>query len=268
MKKIKVVELRSTVSVSVTGTVCYLNCKHCGRHYLANMIPISKSDDIPSEVKSLLISGGSTSDGKVPVLNHVDEIKKLKSKGFRLNFHTGLVDEKEAERISQIADAISLDFVGDDEVISNVYNLKATIGDYAKSVENLLKFTDKVYPHVTVGLDCGRIHHEYTAIDILSGYNLKKVVFLVFIPTPFTIFEKCQPPKIEEIKSVFAYAREKFGCELNLGCMYPKGNFRDEIAMAAINSGFDTITQPPLKVIEYLKLNDYEITYQDECCIF
>jgi uncharacterized radical SAM superfamily protein len=70
MKNIKIVELHSTVSISVTGTVCSLNCKHCGRHYLEDMLPLSESEKIPSGTKSLLISGGSTLEGKVPILAH------------------------------------------------------------------------------------------------------------------------------------------------------------------------------------------------------
>jgi len=266
LKEIKIVKLESTVSVSVTGTVCYLNCKHCGSHYLESMVPINKTDHIPLNTKSLLISGGSTPDGKVPIMDHIEEIKKLKN--FKLNFHTGLVNEREAMEISKIADAISFDFVGKDETIKKVYNLNAKVEDYVRSLENLLKFKKAVYPHVTVGLDCGKISHEYKAIDILSSYQLEKVVFLVFIPTPMTYFEKCQPPKIEEIKAVFGYARKKFNCDLNLGCMYPKGNLRDEIATAAVEAGFNTITQPSEKLTEFLRKSGYKLTFQDECCIF
>lgn len=262
----KIVKLGSTVSVSVTGTVCSLNCKHCGRHYLESMIPINKTALIPSGTKSLLISGGSTIDGKVPVFDHLDEIRALKK--FKLNFHTGLVSENEAREISEAADAVSFDFVGDDRVIKDVYNLNATVLDYVRSLENLLKFKKEIYPHITVGLDCGKIHHEYKAIDILSSYDLEKVVFLVLIPTPSTYFENCKPPDITEIKKVFKYAREKFTCDLNLGCMYPKGDSRDEIALAAIESGFSTITQPSEKIVNMLRKNDFNLTFQDECCIF
>jgi uncharacterized radical SAM superfamily protein len=232
------------------------------------MLPLSESEKIPSGTKSLLISGGSTLEGKVPILAHSRSIEELKMKGFRLNFHTGLVDEKEAERIAKMADAISFDFVGDDEVIKKVYNLDATVDDYIRSLENLLKFKKEIYPHITIGLDCGEIGHEYRAIDILSSYTLEKVVFLVFIPTPSTFFENCPPPRIDEIKAIFEYARKHLACELNLGCMYPKGRIRDEIDMAAIEVKFNTITQPSLKIIEYLKMNGYKVSFQDECCIF
>lgn len=262
----KIVKLGSTVSVSVTGTACSLNCKHCGRHYLESMIPINKMGIIPESTKSLLISGGSTIEGKVPVIEHLDEIKKLKK--FKLNFHTGLVSEDEAREISEVADAVSFDFVGNDDVIKDVYNLNAKVSDYVESLENLLKFKKEIYPHITVGLDCGKITHEYKAIDILSSYDLEKVVFLVLIPTPSTYFENCNPPDIDEIKKVFKYAREKLTCELNLGCMYPKGKLRDEIALAAIEADFNVVVQPSERIVNLLLEKGFKLTFQDECCIF
>lgn len=270
MKKIKLSITKSTVSVSATGTVCALNCKHCGRHYLEQMIPLSKLSEkklILKKAKSLLISGGSTLEGKVPLLEHIDEIKALKSKGYRLNLHVGLVDEKEAYEISKIADAISFDFVGDNETIRYVYNLDKRVEDYIRTFELLRKYTKKVYPHITVGLNCGKIEHEFKAIDILSHYDHEKIIFIVFIPTEHTAFEKCSPPFIEDVKRVFNYARSKFSCELNLGCMYPKGKLRDEIGFAALDNNFNTITQPSPRVIERLKNENYLIEWSDECCV-
>lgn len=266
-KKIKIANIKSTVSVSVTGTVCQLNCKHCGRHYLEKMLPLPRIDELPEGTKSLLISGGSLSDGKVPVLERIGELEKLKEKGYRLNFHVGLVDGREAREIARLADAVSFDFIGDDSTAKKVYNLDATADDYRRSFEHLLAHTEKVYPHITVGLDCGRISHEYGAVEILSRYELEKVVFIVFIPTPGTAFERCAPPDIGKTEEIFGLARKSFGCELNLGCMYPKGKLREEVAMAAVRSGFDLITQPTRRIVEYLESDGYEIEVQDECCV-
>ncbi len=267
MKSIKLVNIKSTVPISVTGTACSLNCKHCGGHYLEHMIPISKTNLIPSEAKSLLISGGSTLAGKVPILPHMNEIKKLKEKGYRLNFHVGLVDENEALEISKVADAISFDFVGDDETIRYVYNLDKSVGDYIKTFEVLKKHTDNVYPHITIGLNCGKVTHEFKAIDLLSRYDQKKVVFIVFIPTPGTIFEKCPTPLLKDVRAIFEYARSNFKCDLNLGCMYPKGKLRDEIGLAAAESGFNVVTQPSTKVVGMLRERGYSIVWSDECCV-
>lgn len=267
MKAIKLVNIKSTVPISVTGTACSLKCKHCGGHYLEHMIPISKTNSIPKGVKSLLISGGSTLEGKVPILPHIDKIKKLKEEGYRLNFHVGLVDEEEALEISKIADAISFDFVGEDETIRYVYNLDKNVDDYVKTFEVLKKYTNNVYPHITIGLNCGKLAHEFKAIDLLSHYKQKKVVFIVFIPTPGTVFERCPAPPLRDIRDVFKYARLKFKCDLNLGCMYPKGKLRDEIGLAAVESGFNVVTQPSPMVVRTLRERGYSIIWSDECCV-
>ncbi len=270
MKKIKLAFTKLTLPVSVTGRACALNCKHCGGHYLEHMMPLSKVFEegvIPAGTKSLLVSGGSTLEGKVPILNRIDEIKSLESKGYKLNFHVGLVDEKEAIEISKIADAISFDFVGDDETIHYVYNLKKKVGDYVRTFEILRRYTKNVYPHITIGLNCGKIGHEYKAIDILSHYRHEKIVFIVFIPTLHTAFEECPTPSINDIRKIFKYARKKLSCELILGCMYPGGKLRDEIGFAAIDSDFNTITQPSSHVIERLERENYLIEWSDECCV-
>ncbi len=267
MRRIKVVKLEHTVPVSVTGTVCQLKCKHCNAHYLKHMLPLSNLK-VPPSTKSILVSGGSDLQGKVPVFKHMEEIKKLKNEGYRLNFHVGLVSEKEARVLGELADAISFDFVGNDETIRYVYNLDKSVSDYVKTFEYLRKYTENVYPHVTVGLSCGKIGHEYTAVDLLSHYDVKKVVFIVFIPTVGTYFSECPVPKAEEVRKVFSYAHRKLeNVELILGCMYPRGKHRNDIAMTAIESGFDTITQPSKEIVDFLKRSGYELTFSDECCV-
>jgi len=61
----------NTSSVSLTGQACSLECRHCGRHFLKNMVTIDK---IPEKgmgkFKSLLISGGLDEDLQVPVLKY------------------------------------------------------------------------------------------------------------------------------------------------------------------------------------------------------
>ncbi len=266
MKKLKVAMLAHTVPVSVTGTVCQLRCKHCNAHYLQHMTALWDLKISPT-TKSFLVSGGSTIEGKVPVYEHIEEIKILKAKGYRLNFHVGLVNDDGAKVLSEIADGISFDFVGDDDTIRYVYNLKKSVSDYIKTFETLIAYSSKVFPHITVGLRCGRLSHEFKAIDLLSRYQPSKVVFIVFIPTPRTDFSRCPVPDLEDIKKVFSYARQKFDHELILGCMYPHGKYRDAITRAAVDSAFNTITQPSKKFVDLLVQKGYQLEFSDECCV-
>ena len=60
-------------SVSLTGTYCSLNCKHCSRHYLEGMIPAVNEEALYKTAKKIyeyggkgfLLSGGSDLNGKL-----------------------------------------------------------------------------------------------------------------------------------------------------------------------------------------------------------
>ena len=66
-----------TLSVSLTGSHCALDCAHCGGHYLNGMVPIEDAD--ATGMTSCLISGGCDVQGKVPVDKHLSLVKALRS---------------------------------------------------------------------------------------------------------------------------------------------------------------------------------------------
>jgi len=119
---------KETLEVSLTGTTCALKCAHCNAQYLSGMKSkeaiLKTIEANPGKFKSILVSGGSTVEGKVPILEHMDFIKKVYSMGFKLNFHTGLLTEEEIRTIKPYVERISFDFVYDDRVIQEVYHLK------------------------------------------------------------------------------------------------------------------------------------------------
>ncbi len=82
-----------THSISVTGDKCQLNCAHCGGHYLHHMKALENEFNCKNSLaRSLLISGGCTMDGKVPIRDHVERLTLLKQ-GKRSNVHVGFVQE-------------------------------------------------------------------------------------------------------------------------------------------------------------------------------
>ena len=62
-------------AISVTGTYCAFNCKHCGRRVLESMIDGSSQEKIEEELlkairdgdEGIILSGGSTIRGDVPI---------------------------------------------------------------------------------------------------------------------------------------------------------------------------------------------------------
>ncbi|WP_048151191.1 radical SAM protein [Palaeococcus ferrophilus] len=260
-------------SISLTGNACALNCAHCGRHYLEGMRKPSGRElldyclNLEREgYTGCLLSGGMDGRLKVPLDFYADEIREIKRRtGLRLNAHVGFIDENDLEWVKWV-DAVSLDFVGDDDVIRRVYKIDKTVDDYLRILDLLTEAGVRIAPHITIGLDFGRVHWEYRAIDALVQYPIDVLVLDVLIPTKGTEMEGISAPSVEESLKVVRYARERFEGELSIGCMRPLGRWRLEFDRGAILAGVDRITNPPRKVIEWAKtVRDVEILY--ECCV-
>jgi lipoyl synthase len=255
-----------TLSVSVTGGHCDLNCAHCAGVYLQHMVPLEKV--LPGKKgreKSYLVSGGCTREGRVPLLERWAELKELASRG-RLNMHTGLVSDTEAARLSEISSVISFDFVGDNETIASVYGLPATVEDYLASYRSLQKYS-RVVPHLCIGLSCGVIKGEYKALEMLRQEAVEAISMLVFRPTAGTPFANCDPPPSDEVGRFLATARLMFpGTPLYLGCMRPGGRYREDLDCLAIRAGFNKIVLPTPGARQLAYDFGLSITLSEECC--
>ena len=255
-----------TALISLTGTQCALDCAHCGRHYLRHMIPIWEAKDrVAATAPSALISGGCDSEGRVPVTAHLDQVAALRP-GRLLNWHVGLIGEREAEAISPYVDVISMDFVGDDETIHEVYSLDKTVTDYVKSYQILRRY-GRVLPHITIGLFGGQLGHERPAMEKLEQLGLDGLVFLVLTPTPGTRYADCSPPTVTDVAEILAEARLRFpDSPIYLGCMRPKGRYRTELDPLAVRAGVNRIVSPSRPAVHLAKSLGLLIVRSRECC--
>jgi uncharacterized radical SAM superfamily protein len=252
-----------TLVVSLTGDRCELNCAHCGGRYLRQMVPVWEAD--PRGATSCLISGGSDHEGRVPVTSHLDVVRRLRP-GRVLNWHVGLIGKQQAEAIRPYADVISFDFVGDDETIAEVYGLRARAEDYAATYE-LLRSYATVVPHITVGLRGGTICHEYQALDALERLGADGLVFLVLVPTPGTRYAGCQPPPVEEVAALLVEARLRFPtAPLHLGCMRPRGEYRERLDPLAVRAGVNVIVNPSAEAVALARELGLTVERREECC--
>ncbi|GAV23360.1 hypothetical protein [Carboxydothermus pertinax] len=266
MAKITFVYPHKTKPVTVTGPHCALNCAHCGGHYLKSMLPVEKIPNL-KKVKSLLISGGCTKDGKVPWLKHAEFLADQKG-NLKYNFHVGLIDDdREIDLLAQIADTVSFDFVVDDETIAKVYHLNKTGEDYLNTYRKL-KAKVPVLPHITIGLLGGEIKGEFMAIKALGEFNPPAIVFIIFRPTPNTGFFERKPPEIAKVTEVFEFTHKLFpDTPLYLGCMRPGGKYREEVDLKALELGFARIVQPHPEVVKKARELGFEIEEAGECCV-
>lgn len=230
-----------TAVLSLTGEQCALDCAHCGSHYLGGMKPIWEAE--PDGATSCLISGGCDPTGRVPVTAHLEQVRAWRE-GRRMNWHVGFVSEAEMQTIAPLVDVISFDFVGDDETIREVYGIDRTVADYVETYRLLRRYA-RTLPHVTIGLRGGNLGHELPALELLLDLGVDGLVFLVFIPTPATRYADRQPPDIDAVADLLAEARLRFpAIPLYLGCMRPRGRYRDELDPLAVQAGFNVIVSP------------------------
>lgn len=253
-----------TAVLSLTGRGCGLDCAHCGGHYLKGMRPIWEAE--PDGAPSCLISGGCDPEGRVPVLAHLDRVRAWRQ-GRRLNWHVGLITEVEMAAIAPLADVVSFDFVGDDETIGEAYGLDRTVQDYVETYRLIRRYA-RALPHITIGLRGGALGHERPAMEMLQELGADGLVFLVLIPTPGTRYADRQPPSPEAAAELLAEARLRFpATPIYLGCMRPRGAYRDRLDPLAVQAGANVVVSPARRarrLAAELGLATHEMR---ECCV-
>ncbi|MCK4937704.1 MAG: radical SAM protein [Methanosarcinales archaeon] len=240
--------------VSVTGTNCDLNCKHCSTHYLEHMVDAASGDlqhiagDLARRGENgILLSGGSRHDGSVPTYEHVDAIKSLKSVfGLKISAHTGLVDRSQASRLREYGlDMALVDVIGSVSTIHDVYGLDRTPEDYDSTLASLAAEGIVLAPHIIVGLHGGELDGEFRALEMVRQYDPGVVVIVVFIPTDGTDYRTALKPDINDVVEVMTTAREMFpSTPLSLSCVRPGGRYRSVLDECALLCGLDRIAVP------------------------
>lgn len=254
-----------TLPVSVTGRQCALNCAHCGGHYLEGMRALA--DVSETAATSLLISGGCDRRGRVPMTGHLDDLAPL-AQGKRTNWHLGLVDEQDVATLQPLLDVVSFDFVGDEETLREVYGLNVSADDYERCYA-MLAARARVVPHVTIGLHGGKLGHELPALQRLSAYAPETLVLLVLVPTPGTRYAAVEPPPLAEVARLLAEARLRFPhTSLQLGCMRPKGEYRQRLDELAVRAGVNVIVNPAREARALATALRLAWRTCRECCVF
>ncbi len=264
-------------SISITGSSCSLNCKHCYGKVLETMTPVQSPEalfDLCVKIKKkgavgCLISGGCLPDGSVPIDDFIDVIAKIKKTlDFTIITHTGIIDYSTAKRLKEAkVDAALIDIIGSNETIQEIYNLDICVEDYNRSLKALDNSGIPFVPHVLVGLHHGKLKGEFEALKLIAKYSPSAVIVIAFMPIHNTPMEKLEPPKAEDISKTLACARLIMPeIPLVLGCMRPKGKHRIRTDMLAVKLGVNAIAFPSEEAIKLAKSMKLEISFSSICC--
>lgn len=263
--------------ISVTGTACALQCDHCKTKVLEGMITVTKRTDLFATAQRLhaqgtegiLVSGGSTKRGGVPLLPHVEAMRRVREElGMRVIVHSGVVSPKLAEGLAAAeVDGVMLDIMGAEETIREVYHLDLVPADFERSLELLAARGMRIIPHIVLGLHYGRFLGEWHALDMIGRYPVSTLILVVLTPLVGTPMGHLEPPPVRDVTDFFALARVTMpATKINLGCGRPMGAMKVALDRAAIDNGINGIAYPADGMVAYAREQGLEPAFYEYCC--
>lgn len=265
------------IPVSVTGTACALQCDHCETKVLQGMVAVTRGEGLFDVAKRLqgqgtegiLVSGGSTATGEVPLAPHFDDMKRVREElGLKVVVHSGVVSPALAEGLAEAgADAVMLDVIGADETIREVYHLELLAEDFERSLELLASRNLRIIPHIVLGLHYGQLLGEWRALEMIRQYPVSTLILVVLTPLVGTPMAQLPPPPVGEIVDFFELARSAMPrTPVNLGCARPLGRMKVELDKAALDHGLNGIAYPAEGIVDYARRSGLEPSYYEYCC--
>jgi hypothetical protein len=265
-------------SVSITGSHCDLMCNHCKGHYLHNMHDVHTpkklrdfciTHDADGGV-GILVSGGSTKEGKVPIEPFLGTIRWVKNNtDLIVNIHTGMLNKREAEDIAATeVDIISVDLVGSRKTLKQVYGLDASVEMYMGTLSHLKNAgVSFLAPHICVGLHYGEVLGEQKALEMAINIRPDVFVFTSIIPTVGTPMEKVQSPRVNTITDFIKEAKRRSkGTDISLGCMRSREN-KIELEKKAIKAGASRIALASRSTENWALEQGYNVKKINGCCV-
>jgi len=265
--------------VSITGRSCTLNCKHCNQHYLRHMIPASDPEKLLRVCKNLranhapgvLLSGGSSKDGTIPLDEFADTIRRIKKEtGLIISAHTGPINYEKAKILVEAGlDVALLDVVGSAETTRSVYGVDIAPDDYLKTLNDLnTAGIPNISPHICVGLHFGQLKGEAKALEMVSHAKVSTIAIVVLIPTKETSMAGILPPSPKDVAKVISIANLVFpNTPVSLGCVRPGKDYRAKIDEMAIKAGVSKLAIPTESSLECARSQGLKIkSYNDTMC--
>jgi len=268
---------RRFLPVSVTGSACALCCDHCQAKVLEGMVSVRADQDLfalaarlhEQGSEGLLVSGGSTRTGGVPLLPHLRHIPRIRAElGMKVIVHSGVVSPQLAAGLAEAGvDGVMLDIIGADETLRDVYHLDLTVADMDRSLRLLSDQGLRIIPHIVLGLHYGQFLGEHRALEMLTSYPVSTLILVVLVPLVGTPMAHIPPPPVDQVTDFFGTARLAApATTINLGCARPLGAAKTELDQAAIDLGLNGIAYPADGAISYARSRGLTPRLYEYCC--
>jgi lipoyl synthase len=268
---------RQFLPISVTGSACALSCDHCQTKVLDGMAGIPSGETLFDTAarlqrtgsKGLLVSGGSTRTGGVPLRPHLEHVPRIREElGMSVIVHSGVVSPELALSLADAGvDGVMLDIIGADETIRDVYHLPLTTADFDESLAVLSANGLRIIPHIVIGLHYGTFLGEQRALEMVASHDVSTLILVVLVPLVGTPMAHLPPPPAEEVADFFATARETVPeLPVNLGCARPLGQMKVDLDQAAVDLGLNGIAFPADGVIGYAESRGVTARRFEYCC--
>jgi uncharacterized radical SAM superfamily protein len=263
--------------ISLTGTSCALNCDHCHRKILDDMIPAAEPDLLKKICRRLdeegnigvLLSGGSDRRGALPWNKFLESIQWIKQHTrLKVSIHTGIIDIKTAFALKSAGiDEILIDVVGSEETMHRVYHLSKGLQKMESSLNAVAATKLPLIPHIVVGLHYGRIKGEMHALEMIAKHHISLLVVVVLNPMKGTPMQEIRPLDPENIARFVAAARLRIPhAPIALSCARPPGKHRVETDLLALEAGVNRIAMPAQKAVQKSQETGLDIEFHKTCC--
>ncbi|MBI4456612.1 MAG: radical SAM protein [Acidobacteria bacterium] len=266
------------VSISLTGASCALSCEHCKMAVLKGMTALPQFDGSLFELcaaladrgaRGVLVSGGSDKRGRVPLLNHIHDLIRVRRElGMKIRVHPGLPDAETCRALGDIdIDGAMMDVIGHQDTIREVYHLDASPEEYQAALALLERYQVPTVPHIILGLHFGRMLGEWGALEMIAAHPPKLLVLVVLMPLTGTPMALARPPRMDQIADFFQLTRKELpATPVMLGCARPLGDLKVAIDRLAIDVGFNGIAYPAEGIVEYARMQSLEPHFVNACC--
>ncbi|MFQ6127872.1 MAG: hypothetical protein ACE5QW_03095 [Thermoplasmata archaeon] len=191
-----------------------------------------------------LLSGGCDKRGKVPIRDFARVLRRIKREtDLLVNVHPGLAGRDEVDILSSAqVDAVSVDVIGSEKTLREVYNLEYGIADVETSLRLFQEASLPLTPHICVGIHGGQLVGESKALYMVSENEPRALVITALLPVPGTPFETVRVEGSHIVEFFRECRKDLPNAPIVLGCMRPRNeNWLDEVLL---REGIDGIAVP------------------------